>query len=206
MKAYISLGAVALFVFLLLAWLFNHSGYFPYEQNPMQYMPNMHRTAAVKPQRTAPFFKDGLGVRVPPEGSIARSQTPYDYTKTTPAEEVPARPNPLPKTKENLLRGQYIYSQNCIVCHGPKGYGGGYIVPPYPKVPSLHSERVTGLADSQIFHIITVGQNTMGSYAPQVAEMDRWKLVHFVRALQLSQNPSEQDVSAFENYAGGEGE
>lgn len=198
----LSTKAIVFFVliFVLIYWLKNHSGYFPYSQNPLQYMPNMHHTAALKPQRDYPFFANNSGSRLPPEGAVARDINYYPYTKETPAEDVEAYSNPIPKSKKTLRRGQKIYNNNCIVCHGSKGMGEGYIVPPYPKVPSLHSERVLGLADSQIFHIITVGQNIMGAYGPQIREDDRWKAIHYVRALQLSQNPSEEDVRAFEEY------
>lgn len=196
LKAFILVSAVVIFVY----WIKNHSGFFPFSHNPIQYMPNMHRTDVVKAQRKAPFFEDQVGPRVPPTGTVARGIEYYEFKKEDVAGELPVRPNPVPITLENVKRGKLIYEQYCIVCHGPKGLGNGYVVPPYPKVPSLQSEKILGLADSQIFHVISVGQNTMGAYGDYVRTPDRWKLVHYIRALQKSQNPNEEDLEAFDNF------
>lgn len=178
---------------------YQHSGFFPYEHNVMQYMPNMHHTVALKPQRAYDFYSDRLGARTPPAGTIARSQRPYAYNKEKSAADVEKFSNPIPATKEVLLRGQKVYMNTCVVCHGPAGNGDGYIVPPYSKPPSLQSDKIRGYADSQIFHVITVGQNLMGSYAPQVREQDRWAIIHYIRALQKSENPTEADLAAFDS-------
>lgn len=185
---------------------YNHSGFFLYEHNVMQYMPNMHRTVALKPQRAYDFYSDGLSARTPPAGTLSRTQKPYPYTKDKLAADVERYSNPLPATKETLLRGQKVYMNTCVVCHGPAGNGDGYIVPPFSKPPSLNSDKIRGYADSQIFHVVTVGQNLMGSYAPQIQERDRWALIHYVRAIQKSENPSEADVSAFDAFVGTKGE
>lgn len=200
MSSWVKLSVVLIITFVFVYWLKNHSGYFPYSQNPMQYMPNMHRTNSVKPQRNYPFFKDGSGVRVPPEGTVARNIDYYPYSNETAAADVPATGNKFEVSMDNVKRGEKIFNTYCIVCHGPKGLGNGLVVPPYPKVPSLHSDKVRAFADSQIFHIISVGQNTMSAYGPQIEPDDRWKLVQYIRALQIAQNPSDEDLKAFENY------
>jgi mono/diheme cytochrome c family protein len=181
---------------VLVIWFFNHSGFFPYAHNPMQYMPNMHRTLAVKPMRA---YRDEASVRNPPEGTLALNQKKYPYTKETPASDVEKKSNPLPASRANVLRGKKKYMETCVVCHGPGGKGDGYIVPPFTLPPSLVSEKISGFADSQIFHVITVGQNVMGSYAPQIREEDRWAVVHYVRVLQRAENPTEADLKAFED-------
>ena len=63
--------------------------------------------------------------------------------------------NPLARTKANLERGQKIFNTYCIVCHGPKGNGEGFIVPPYPRPPSLLSDKIRNYPDGSIFNIIT---------------------------------------------------
>lgn len=201
LKFSIAVFGLAVFVY----WLKYHSGYFPFEHNPMQYMPNMHRTNAIKPERNSEFFADGSGVRNPPLGSIARNLEYYPYAKETRAEDIPVVANPAERTMANMQQGQHIYNSYCIACHGPKGLGNGLVVPPYPKVPTLVSERVTGLSDSQIFHIITVGQNTMNPYGTQIIEKDRWKLIQYIRALQLAENPTQADIDAFKNIKVEEG-
>lgn len=182
-------------------WARFHSGYFPYSHNPMQYMPDMHRTPVLTPQRSSPFFDDGTGARSIPEGVVARSGLTganYPYRDVLMANDVVRFNNPLPKTREIVLRGKELYETHCYVCHGAAGMGDGPVVPPFPKPPVLVSPKLYEWADSQIYHVITMGQNTMMSYAKQVREQDRWKIIHYVRVLQLAYEPSEEDIRAFE--------
>lgn len=191
-----------LFVLVILGFLFwfvNSSGFVPYSHNPMQYMPNMHHTKALIPQRGYSFFEDGASVRVPPAGTVAREQNLYPYTKATAAADVRKYSNILAADRNILERGQKVYMTYCVVCHGVKGYGDGSVVPPFSQPPSLQSEKIRSYADSQIFHVITVGQNVMGSYAPQIREQDRWAIIHYLRVLQRAENPSDEDVKAFES-------
>ncbi len=183
----------------LVFWLVNNSGYFPYTHNPLQYMPNMHHTKALIPQRGYDFYADGASVRVPPAGAVAVNQNPYPYTKATFAADVRKFSNPVAADLATVKRGQKVFMTYCVVCHGPKGYGDGYVVPPFSQPPSLQSEKIRGYADSQIFHVITVGQNVMGAYGPQIREQDRWAVIHYLRVLQRAENPNDEDIKAFEN-------
>jgi mono/diheme cytochrome c family protein len=190
-----SIVVLAIFMY----WLLEHSGFFLYEHNPMQYMPDMHRTPSLKTQRAYPFFADGAAARTTPEGTLAYGQVKYPYTHETPATDVEKKSNPLPASREIVLRGQKVFNSTCINCHGVRGLGNGNVVPPFPAPPSLQSEKIRGFADSQIFHIITVGQNTMGAYGPQIREQDRWAVIHYLRALQRAENPTAEDLKAFDN-------
>ena len=77
-----------------------------------------------------------------------------------------------------MERGQKIFNTYCIVCHGPRGDGAGFVVPPFPRPPSLFSDKIVGLTDGRIFHVITKGQNNiMPSYASQIAPEDRWAVI-----------------------------
>jgi mono/diheme cytochrome c family protein len=181
-------------------WLLRHSGFFPYSINPMQYMPNMHHTKALIPQRGYAFFSDSAAVRNPPVGSLARDQQVYPYTKTTLAADVAKFSNPLPISRQVVLRGQKVFMSYCVVCHGPEGLGNGYVVPKFPQPPSLQSDKIRGYADSQIFHVITAGQVSMSSYAPQIREEDRWAVIHYLRVLQKAERPSEDDLKAFDTF------
>lgn len=194
MKLGIKLLLILIAVGIFIYWLINHSGYFPYSHNPIQYMPNMHRSPAIRPQEKRPLAY--------PEGSISREEFIYPYDRDVPVEKVERKENPLPKTREVVERGQKMFNTHCIVCHGPLGLGDGFVVPPFAKPPSLQSERVREFADSQIFHIITVGQNTMMPYASQIRVEDRWAITHYIRVLHLSQNPSEEDLKAFDMFIG----
>ncbi len=193
-----SVVVALLLVGVFFLWLFNHSGYFPYSHNPLQYMPDMHRTKALIPQRGYSFFEDKSSLRTPPAGTMARALSVYESNKNVLAASISQFSNPLPITREHVVRGQNLYMTYCVVCHGEAGLGNGYVVPPFPQPPTLQSEKVRGYADSQIFHIITVGQNSMGAYGPFIREDDRWKIVHYLRTLQLAENPTDADMKAFE--------
>ena len=99
-------------------------------------------------------------------------------------------------TKENILRGQTVFNNTCTVCHGPKGDGNGSIVPKFPRPPAVTSAKVTDWPDGRIFHVMTRGQNLMGSYASQIPPGDRWAAVHYVRALQRAAHPTKDDIEA----------
>lgn len=94
--------------------------------------------------------------------------------------------NPLPATPEVLARGRYTYSNQCVVCHGPAGTGGGPVVGPgkYPTVPSLTSGTAPGRSDGYIYAVIRVGRGLMPAYGWRMSEAERWATVHYVRSLQ----------------------
>jgi mono/diheme cytochrome c family protein len=62
----------------------------------------------------------------------------------------------------------------------------------------LQSEKIQNWPDGRIFHVITAGQNVMPSYSTQVAQEDRWAIIHYIRALQRAKHPSEADLKTAE--------
>jgi mono/diheme cytochrome c family protein len=161
----------------------------------MEYMPDMYRQMSVKPQEYDPTAPAGIGMRQPVEGTVPRDFEPYviPLTDTTAAN---ALNNPLPASAEMLAMGRKYYDTFCIVCHGARGDGRGYIVPKFTMPPVLHSEKVRHWPDGRIFHTITLGQGLMPSYASQIPAEERWAIVHYVRALQRAANPSAEDLQA----------
>ncbi|MCH2176083.1 MAG: cytochrome c [Lentisphaeria bacterium] len=125
---------------------------------------------------------------------IAKIQSTYSKEK----EGVYVRKSPLPFTEEVLERGRERYNIYCAVCHGETGVGGetaevmkrGYAVKP----PNFHDERILNMSDGEIYHSIVYGVNngTMPSYAYQISVEDRWAIIGYLRALQLSQNTDEE--------------
>lgn len=205
--------SIVIFSFVLvglgLYWFFSHSGYVPFSHNPMQYMPNMHHSQALKPQRDFALNPTGSGAFVPPKGTLARERgnhskpqpMPYKYDLRLRGESIPPEAgNPFEKTRANILRGKQIYGQYCVVCHGPKGLGNGNVVGPFPRPPALVTEKLEKWADNQIYHVIMAGQNQMYPYAHAIREEDRWKLIHYVRVLQKAYNPTENDLEAFDDF------
>jgi mono/diheme cytochrome c family protein len=151
------------------------------------YMPDMAYSPAYKAQEAG-------AVRYPPAGTIPRDYQPYALTNATAEDAGKKIRNPLKRTTDILARGQTMYNTHCIVCHGPAGEGDGTIVPKFPRPPSLQSEKVRGWQDGSIFHVITVGQNLMPSYKAQIDAADRWAIIHYIRALQRSKNPTAEDL------------
>jgi len=113
-----------------------------------------------------------------------------------PNTETEAPPKP-PTTLELLQQGQVLFNVHCAVCHGEDGYGRGMIVQRgFPEPPSYHTPRLRELPDQHIFHVITAGLGKMPSYAADVPAPQRWAVIAYVRALQLSQNAQLSDVPA----------
>jgi mono/diheme cytochrome c family protein len=176
------------------------------------YMPDMVFQPSVKAQSEE-------GTRLPVKGTVPRDYVSYPYKDIGGSMPIPGSPqakeaqasgkvfsssdagypgnalrNPLRPTMSVLKRGQYVFNTYCIVCHGPSGQGDGYIVPKFPRPPTLQSDKVRSWPDGNIYHVITVGQNMMPSYAVQIAPGDRWAVIHYVRALQRSQHPNAEDI------------
>lgn len=104
---------------------------------------------------------------------------------------------PEPKvTLAHLQRGRERFEIYCAPCHSPSGDGNGWIVqngmlPP----PSFHTDRLRKAPDAHFFDVMTKGYGAMFSYADRVAVQDRWAIVQYVRALQLSQNAKLSDLA-----------
>jgi mono/diheme cytochrome c family protein len=176
------------------------------------YMPDMVYQPSAKAQSSE-------GTRLPVEGTVSRDFVSYPYKNIGGAAPIPgsaedkaakaagrtfsssdagypgnALHNPLRPTMAVLKRGQYLFNTYCIVCHGPNGQGDGYIVPKFPRPPTLQSDKVRNWPDGNIYHVITMGQNLMPSYASQILPADRWAVIDYVRALQRSQHPTAEDI------------
>ena len=96
---------------------------------------------------------------------------------------------PMPVTPELVKRGLERYNIFCSACHGAVGYGDGMIVRRgYRRPPSLHEDRLRQAPVGHFFDVVTNGWGAMPAYAPQVPVRDRWAIVAYIRALQLSQN------------------
>jgi len=96
---------------------------------------------------------------------------------------------PYPITEQLLHRGQQRYEIYCMPCHSPVGDGDGLVVRRgFPAPPSYHIERLRQAPDRHFYDVITNGYGIMYPYADRVAPPDRWAIVAYIRALQLSQH------------------
>lgn len=146
--------------------------------------PDMYESTSFKAQKEDPHSPDGAAARMPPEGTVSRNFKPYHYEASDTEKACKELKNPLEKNEIHVARGKKTFNTYCIVCHGAKGDGQGSVVPPFPRPPSLLSEKVRTWADGCIYNVITKGQGLMPTYALQVAPNDRWAVIHYIRELQ----------------------
>lgn len=161
----------------------------------IEYMPNMAYGPRVPAQHEDPTNAGVTAMLLPVPDTVPRDYTPYRFAQADTTDAMRELSNPLPRTAAVLYRGQRVFMTYCVVCHGPKGDGQGYIVPKFPMPPSLLSDKVSNWPDARIYHIITRGQNLMPSYASQILPEDRWAAIDYVRALQRAARPTPVDLS-----------
>jgi mono/diheme cytochrome c family protein len=109
----------------------------------------------------------------------------------------PVYANPLPITAALLDRGRERFNIYCAPCHSMAGDGDGMIARRgFPSPPSYHTDRLRNAADSHFYQVITNGYGVMYPYADRIAPRDRWAIVAYIRALQLSQHAPASLLSA----------
>jgi len=171
--------------------------------------PDMEWQLKLRPQKPSGFFTNGITSQLHLPGTIARS-APIETAagRVYPYEDAPVNTgritgttnfvenNPLPITAELLKRGQQRFTINCTPCHGALGDGNGITkkIGAMAVVANLHDKRIVEMTDGEIFYVISNGRNLMGSYGANVVTSDRWAIVAYVRALQLSQLGTMEDL------------
>ena len=157
---------------------------------------DMHDQPKYIPMRSSAFFDDETSARQPVEGTVARGQLREDehlYTGKTGQQF--AATFPFEITKEALDRGQEQYNVFCSVCHDRTGAGNGMIVQRgFRRPPSFHIDRLRQAPPGHFFDVISNGFGAMSDYSAQITPEDRWKVIAYIRALQLSQNATIEDV------------
>ncbi len=158
-----------------------------------------------KTQSANPLFADGRAMRPAVEGTVARGQLREDAAFWTGRDAdgwVTAFPRPV--TGPMMRRGQERYDIYCSPCHGLAGYGDGPVAKradalqegTWTPPSSYHTDLVRSRPVGHIFNTITNGIRNMPGYAAQIPAADRWAIVAYVRALQLSQDATVADVPA----------
>ncbi len=159
---------------------------------------DMHNQPKFYPQRGTDFYADGRSVRPQVENTVARGQLhedSYFYTGMQGAQEGNAMPYPV--TLDVLARGQQTYNVYCTPCHSRVGNGAGMIVERgYAKAGNFHTARLQAAPLGHFFNVISNGYGAMPDYAAQITPGDRWAVVAYIKALQLSQNAQPGDVAA----------
>lgn len=181
---------------------------------PVAYDPYMEADFGYWPERDedksqVPLFAThkNLTALWPVEGTVSRTDeqmilpwelknTLEDYNKS---KEITTSPLDRANLKTDLVKGEKLYGQVCAVCHGAAGDGQGSIVQSkaYSGVPTYGERSVTV---GSVYHVIMYGKNSMGSYAPQLSEVDRWRVAEYVmnlraKSLQASGAPTTESTA-----------
>jgi hypothetical protein len=157
----------------------------------------MFQQPSYRPYQPSSFFADGTSARPVPADTVARGQLRDDPLLFTgkDASGQDATEFPFPITREVLTRGQQRFNVYCTPCHGFAGDGDGMVVRRgFTTPPTYHSDRLRQAPVGYFFRVISNGFGSMPSYATQVAASDRWAIIAYIRALQLSQAAPLVDV------------
>ena len=148
------------------------------------------------PLQESTFFEDGRSARPLVPGTVARGQIRDDvHLHTGMVDGVFANTFPFPVTQAVLERGMERYNIHCAPCHDRVGTGQGMVVRRgFTRPASFHIDRLRQAPPGFFFDAITAGFGVMPSYADQVSVRDRWAIVTYIRALQLSQRATLADV------------
>lgn len=154
----------------------------------VEFFPDMARGPAFSPYEGNPNFADGMTLRPPVAGTIARGMTPLGYGPTA-VDAMRAGnelTNPFTAADRRALdRGKVTYERYCEPCHGAAGVGDGLVVERgFRKPPTLLRPFTRQMKDGQMFHLVTFGRGAMPGHGSQIPVDDRWKALLHVRALQ----------------------
>lgn len=183
------------------------------EKTPWMIFPDMDNQPRYKPQATNHYFQDRMNDRPKPAGAVIRGQGwevketfsadfAEDFSDSTVFYEGKnedgswATEFPIDVDNATMELGRQKYDIFCKVCHGAAGNGKG-ITSKYGVIPAnLLQQNYHEMPAGQIFNTITNGKNTMFGYGEKITPEERWAIILYVRALQLSQSASIEDVPA----------
>ncbi|HEX3069580.1 MAG TPA: cytochrome c [Thermoanaerobaculia bacterium] len=150
------------------------------------------------PLEPSDFFADGMSARPRIPGTVARGELANDtFFATGKINGADGDGYPFPITAQVMDRGQERFNIYCSVCHGRTGDGNGMIPSRgLRRPPSYHTDALRNAKTGHFFDVMTNGFGAMPSYAVQVPVEDRWAIIAYIRALQLSQNATTNDLPA----------
>jgi mono/diheme cytochrome c family protein len=159
---------------------------------------DMHDQPKYIPLRESTFFTDQRSARPFVAGTVARGQLHEDglfYTGKVNGADATVFPFAI--DSRTMARGRERFDVFCSPCHGRTGQGDGMIVRRgYRHPPTFHQDRLRDAPVGHFFDVITNGFGAMPDYATQIKAEDRWAIVAFVRALQLSEHATIAEVPA----------
>ena len=144
-----------------------------------RYMPNMYTSVAVETYSEYEILPNGQAALTPVKGTISRGWMPYEYENTQEGKALATKELkiPLAVNEENLAKGKELFTIYCAICHGNKGDGQGTLVKreKFLGIPSL-ADKGRNITEGDIYHVMMYGLNSMGSYASQTNEKERWQI------------------------------
>ena len=144
-----------------------------------RYMPNMYTSVAVETYSEYEILPNGQAALTPVKGTISRGWMPYEYENTQEGKTLATKELkiPLAVNEENLAKGKELFKIYCAICHGNKGDGQGTLVKreKFLGIPSL-ADKGRNITEGDIYHVMMYGLNSMGSYASQTNEKERWQI------------------------------
>jgi mono/diheme cytochrome c family protein len=155
-------------------------------QKGYEYFPDMGHSLAYETYTPDKAMSNGITMQLPVVGSIPREMIPYQYP-ATPEGRLQAGKElkcAFEANEANLARGKEMFTLFCENCHGSGGKGDGHLYTSgkFTMQPaSLVSERMLAAPIGEVFHVITMGWNTMGAHGPQIRPDDRWKIALYVK-------------------------
>jgi mono/diheme cytochrome c family protein len=183
---------------------------------PMELFPDMDRQAKLRPQEPNHFFANGVSSQLPPAGTVARSEpiqtvngavyrfedSPVNTGRVTGTTNF-VETNPLAVNAALIQRGRERFDIYCAPCHGRLGDGNGITkkIGVMPAVANLHDKRIVEMADGEIFNTVSNGKGLMGAPGPLLPTEDRWAVIAYLRALQLSWLGTTNDLTAEQSAA-----
>jgi mono/diheme cytochrome c family protein len=158
----------------------------------------MHDQPKYIPLRESTFFADERSARPLVPGTVARGQLRDDtLLYAGKVGDKDADVFPFAVDARVMARGQERFNIYCSPCHGRTGQGDGMVVRRgYRRPPSFHQDRLRNAPVGHFFDVISDGFGAMPDYAAQIKVEDRWAIIAYVRALQLSEHATPADVPA----------
>ncbi|HEX7287395.1 MAG TPA: cytochrome c [Candidatus Angelobacter sp.] len=167
---------------------------------------DMQNQPKMIPLRSTEFYPDRRSARYPMAGTVPKLEDavmdreqldPGSYFLTGRRGPVFGNDLPFPLTLEVMKRGQERFNIYCAPCHSQVGDGNGMIVQRgFKHPPTFHQQRLRNAPLGHFYEVISGGWGAMPDYAAQIKPEDRWKIAAYIRALQRSQNPEPDDVTA----------
>jgi mono/diheme cytochrome c family protein len=148
------------------------------------------------PLEPSDFFSDGMSARPRIPGTVARGELAIDgFLATGKIGNADGDGFPFPITADVMNRGQERFNIYCSPCHGRGGDGNGMIPSRGLRhPPSFHTDALRNAKTGHFFDVMTNGFGAMPTYAPQIPVNDRWAIIAYIRALQLSRNGTINDL------------